>query len=149
MTTNLRGFTLIELLVVVSIIGFIASTVLASLSAARMKGRDAKRLEEMKQIQTALELYFNTNNAYPGSNDQWFDINGCDAGFSDLSSVLTSSYMRKVPTDPTAGRCNWYQNKKSGMGYIVTFQPEQSALLTKDVDCYTPATWFCMGVNWQ
>ena len=38
-----KGFTLIELLVVISIIGLLASGVLASLNSARMKARDAKK----------------------------------------------------------------------------------------------------------
>jgi len=54
---NKKGFTLIELLVVVSIISLLASVVLASLNTARAKARDARRLQDLKQIQLALELY--------------------------------------------------------------------------------------------
>ena len=69
-----RGFTLIELLVVIAIIGILASTVLASLSSARASARDAKRITEAKQLQTALELNRNQNRgSYPicgsGNND--------------------------------------------------------------------------------
>ena len=53
-----RGFTLIELLVVIAIIGILASVVLASLNSARKKGRDARRVADIKQVQLALELYF-------------------------------------------------------------------------------------------
>ena len=60
-----RGFTLIELLVVIAIIGILASIVLASLNIARMKGRDARRIADLKEMQNALELYYSDHNAYP------------------------------------------------------------------------------------
>ncbi len=60
------GFTLIELLVVVAIIGVLATTVLSSLQDSRAAARDARRFQEVRQLQTALELYRNNNNGlYP------------------------------------------------------------------------------------
>ena len=66
-----RGFTLIELLVVVAIIGILSSIVLASLNSARKKGRDARRVADIKQLQLALELYYDANTAtgYPTTLD--------------------------------------------------------------------------------
>ena len=52
-----RGFTLIELLVVIAIIGLLSTLAVVALNNARMKSRDAKRVSDVKQIQTALELY--------------------------------------------------------------------------------------------
>ncbi len=68
-----KGFTLIELLVVVAIISLLSSIVFASLSTARAKGRDAKRLRDLTEIRTALELYRSDNGAYPNSGGagQW------------------------------------------------------------------------------
>lgn len=63
-----RGFTLIELLVVIAIISLLASIVLASLNSARQKARNARRVADLKQISTALELYFDSSNAYPNSS---------------------------------------------------------------------------------
>jgi len=79
-----KGFTLIELLVVVAIIGLLATMSIVALNTARAKARDAKRVGDIKQIQTALELYYNDNSAgYPGT-----------------TASLTPVYMGSVPTAP-------------------------------------------------
>jgi prepilin-type N-terminal cleavage/methylation domain-containing protein len=63
--TKNGGFTLIELLVVVAIISLLSSIILASLSTAKQKANDAATLEEVHQVQLAMELYNNDNNGFP------------------------------------------------------------------------------------
>jgi len=82
------GFTLIELLVVIAIIGVLASVVLASLNSARRKSRDARRVADIKQLQLALELYFDSNSSYPAG------------GFSALAGVLSPNFIPAIPNDP-------------------------------------------------
>ena len=65
LSNKTKGFTLIELLVVIAIIGVLSSVVLASLNSARSKSRDARRVADIKQLQVALELYFDANRNYP------------------------------------------------------------------------------------
>jgi prepilin-type N-terminal cleavage/methylation domain-containing protein len=82
-----RGFTLIELLVVIAIIGILASVVLASLNSAREKSRDARRISDIKQLQLALELSFDSAQAYPAAS----------------STLVTQGFMPSLPSDPLGG----------------------------------------------
>ncbi|MFH1427816.1 MAG: prepilin-type N-terminal cleavage/methylation domain-containing protein [Patescibacteria group bacterium] len=86
---NKKGFTLIELLVVIVIIGILATLATVALSSARMKARDARRVSDIKQIQTAMELYYNDALKYPEGVTK---DNTIQSG--------TTIYMAKVPADP-------------------------------------------------
>src|SRR3989338_9047207 len=103
MFKNKRGFTLIELLVVIAIIGVLASIVLASLNNARRKSRDARRITDVKQIQLALELYFDgQGNQYPAASTT------CDATTNyGLQALQTSGYIPQVPRDPLSNAANY------------------------------------------
>lgn len=140
------AFSMIELLIVVAIIGMIASAVLASMSNARLKARDTKRLGALTSIQKALELA-QTTAGYPGTASTTY-VSGsgtCAGSFTQLNTLLTTAFIPEVPTDPTAGRCIYYIPSADSQGYRIIMQPEQSALLAKDHDCYTPtATWYCI-----
>lgn len=61
------GFTLIELLVVIAIIALLSSVILAALNSARSSGMDAQRVANGKELQKALELYYNKNGVYPST----------------------------------------------------------------------------------
>lgn len=60
-----KGFTLMELLIVIAIIGILSAVVLASLGGSQARARDSKRLNDLRQVQTALETYWTDNGHYP------------------------------------------------------------------------------------
>lgn len=64
------GFTLIELLLVVAIIGLLSSIISVALNTSRTKTRDARRVSDMKQIKSALDLYYTTGSGFP-ETDTW------------------------------------------------------------------------------
>jgi general secretion pathway protein G len=96
---NNKGFTLIELLVVIAIIGLLSTLAVIALNSARAKSRDSKRVSDVKQIQTALELYYADNNGYPASSGTTLGVTGAkslsSAGFSD--TAVDPTYMGQVP----------------------------------------------------
>nr|MCU0680131.1 prepilin-type N-terminal cleavage/methylation domain-containing protein [Planctomycetota bacterium] len=77
------AFTLIELLVVIAIIAIIATLSVLALQSAREKARDAKRIADIKQLRTALELYYNDANGYPPSA---FFVSGQTLSYTDPQS---------------------------------------------------------------
>lgn len=144
---NERGFTLTELLVVIAIIGILASVVFASLSSARVKGRDAKRTSDIKQIQLALEFYYDANsNEYP------------DAG--TIEADLVPTFIGSLPRDPSTSNLYDYEVDGANSVYVLRASLEQDEdVLNEDIDDSTdldpgfttdcsdasPDFYFCVG----
>ncbi len=128
---NQKGFTLIELLVVIAIIGLLSTLAVVALNNARAKSRDAKRVSDIKQLQTSLELFFADNNAYPvEATDVTLGVaNTRDAfcsslGFTDDCSSGGTVYMGSVPQNPTPAATNlphYTYNSAAGVNYTLEF----------------------------
>lgn len=136
---NNRGFTLVELLVVIALLGILATIGLVTFSSAQLRGRDTQRKSDLKQISSALELYYSDHGGYPASDNG--KIKGCPStlgtdctwGSNDSKSLFTDGqtvYFKSIPKDPT-GTYNYYYRSlevdgKSNMGFQLYAHLENS-----------------------
>lgn len=138
-----KGFTLIELLVVIAIIALLSTLSVVALNSARVKSRDARRLSDIKQIRTALEMYFDQNDKYP-ETDGGIVIGGAAADFDCLSSnglgvkpCTSTVYLETIPGDPRGGSNPYYYDCDSvGATYQLRYHLEG----TNQDHIATPAT---------
>ncbi|MFA5773736.1 MAG: type II secretion system protein [Candidatus Paceibacterota bacterium] len=102
-----KGFTLIELLVVIAIIGILSSVVLASLSSARNKGKDAAVKSQLASMRAQAEIYYSIGETYVGICTTAASGNGFGTatGPGLLQAVLASEGVTTTlnPTPQAAG----------------------------------------------
>ena len=139
MNKNSRGFTLIELLVVIAIIGLLATMSVIALGSARESARDSRRLSDIRQMQTALEMYYSNVGEYPSEVAAGGSIGGEDG---------IPTFMAEVPANPTPtndGDCASdleydYTQEDDGASYTIEYCiGGDSGDIPGGLHCATPA----------
>ncbi|MBA3261163.1 MAG: prepilin-type N-terminal cleavage/methylation domain-containing protein [Thermoleophilaceae bacterium] len=91
-----KGFTLIELLVVILIIGILAAIALPAFLGQRSKGQDADAKSAARNLVSAVESFYATNQTYVGaaaSNDvTQSGVYGSGDGQATIPTATTSAY---------------------------------------------------------
>ena len=121
------GFTLVELLVVIAILGIISTIGLIAFNSAQMRGRDAARKSDLKQIANSLEVYYNDYGKYPNASGG--QILGCPTTTATLCAWGTGQftdtktiYIKTVPKDPNSSFYYFYRTLNTGGGTNQGFQ---------------------------
>lgn len=114
-TARQRGFTLIEMMIVVAIIAILAAILIPNFTHARQQAATAACEANLKEIATALELYYTDHQSYPiGPKQQ----------ITPTTNPL-SGYLNQVPEDPAAGAGKYYEftaASPSATGGIANYQ---------------------------
>jgi type II secretion system protein G len=133
---NKRGFTLIELLVVISILGVLAALIVNNLNDSRARARDARKKQNLQQLKTALQMYYNDYQTYPANDGT--EIQGCGAtGTTTCTDSFSAGsepniYMTQLPEFTS------YTQTDSGDGFTLMINLENASdpnLSTSQTQC--------------
>ncbi|MEK7628474.1 MAG: type II secretion system protein [Patescibacteria group bacterium] len=130
-----RGFSIIELLVVVAIIALLASLGFASFNIARTKARDARRVQDMKELQKALAQYIVNTGVFPIAVSST-TLTGTDSVSTALIAAETIPVISKDPLYPNPSQSYYtYRSDANGGIYWISFCMETNSLPPYTIGC--------------
>ncbi len=145
METKYSGFTLVELLVVMAIISVLATLIVGGFRSSQIRGKDAQRKSDLKQIANAVELFYQDYGRYPAASGT--QISACPYNSStgggtacgwgtgeikDIDGAVTKTiYMKIIPKDPVSNQSYIYQVSSAGNQFRLYAHLEN----TQDKNC--------------
>jgi len=99
------GFTIVELLIVIVVIAILAAIVIVAYNGVQGRAKDARRVQDLKGIVKALEIYKTNTGSYPAANSttgaSGWEVSTDGTSATDFLSVLrTSGAVTRIPVDP-------------------------------------------------
>ncbi len=137
-----KGFTLIELLVAVSIVGLLMAGATVAYSQVNVKSRNTKRVSDLEQVRSSLELYKSdaADGKYINSGGGIFRANS-----EGLLDALTPTYMSVLPTDSKSTTQDYYYIANPNSAYQLCAKMEGTAgLPTGTCTCSDGAYNYCV-----
>jgi len=146
-----QGFTLVEMLIVIAIIAVLSTLILRGIGGALPKSRDARRIGDLRNVQSSLELYYSKQGTYPKA-ENWDDLQ------TEMKVVLGENF--KLPKDPSGGTYYYCPGAESIAGavnsYVLGAQLEVTSStdetltgITCGQDCgklYNGGVFYCVGM---
>lgn len=120
-----QGFTLIEIMVVIVILGILAAMVVPRIMSRPEEARIAKAKQDIRAVETALDLYKLDNFNYPTTEQ------GLEALVTQPTSppvpkrYREEAYLKKVPTDPWQNPYQFLNPGEHGAIDIFSLGPDQ------------------------
>jgi prepilin-type N-terminal cleavage/methylation domain-containing protein len=141
----LSGFTLIELLVVMAIISILATLIVGGFRSSQMRGRDAQRKSDLRQIANSLELFYQDYGRYPAASGNLISAcpynsstgasTACAWGAGELrdtdGSATKTVYFKTIPKDPVSNQNYIYKVSSAGNKFQLYAHLEN----TQDKNC--------------
>lgn len=96
----MRGFTLIEIMVVVVILGILAAIIVPKLADQPDKARVAKAQQDIRALESALQLYKLDNYYYPSTQQGLQALVTKPSGDPQARNYKQGGYIPRLPKDP-------------------------------------------------
>jgi len=133
-----------------SIIAIMSTIVLASVSMARQKARNAQQKTDLKSVALALQSYYIDNSSYPSTGGAWYSSEAGDA-VSNNEGVyipnLAPSYIPALPRSrggpvsaapACSGAKNAYRYRSDGTNYKLMIYCGPEGTWTSSDEYYDP-----------
>jgi len=119
------GFTIVELLIVIVVIGILAAITIVAYNGIQGRARDTIRINDIKSLQSVVELYYATNGSYPQPASGWGSWSGRCSIFGGYSNNyilgIDPKIMARQPIDPAwnDGSNHCYLYLSDGTNYTI------------------------------